>query len=208
VFANARPHPHHHLIHTTPAPHPIALHRLFTRRARNRAIALGFVAFGPQRPLPPRVCEHAAPAPAPPHPRHATTSPHRPPPPFHTAHPKSSHRARFRGFWPPAPSPASRLRTSSPTTTTTSSTPPHYLPSSPSTAVPHGTPETEPRRLGFNIPLDLYYFISFSLICIGSSIHNILLNLMYPSLYKVVLNNNKIVCLFCKLEALSVECIT
>ena len=175
--------------------------------------------FGPQPPLPPRVGERAAPPTSPPHPRHSTTFPHRlplpfhtahsksshraqfrgfwplapspasylrtrsptttttsstsrhrlphrPPPPFHTAHPKSSHRARFRGFWPLAPSPTSHLRTRSlTTTTTTSSTSRHHLPPPPSTAISHGVPKIEPwrsvlwllapRQFDFNISLDL-----------------------------------------------------
>src|SRR6202044_1530745 len=44
-----------------------------------------------------------------------TTSPHRPPPLFATVHPISSHCAQIRGIWPPAPPPASRLRTQKPT---------------------------------------------------------------------------------------------
>ena len=102
--------------------------------------------FGPQPPLPPRVGERAAPPTSPPHPRHSATFPHRLPLPFHTAHSKSSHRAQFCGFWPLAPSPASYLRTRSPTTTTTSSTSRHRLPPSPSAAVSHGSPEIEPPR--------------------------------------------------------------
>jgi hypothetical protein len=101
-FANAEPHHHHHLNRTT-APHPpIALHRRLTRRTPNRAIALRFVGFGSQGPLLPRVCERRAPLPPTPHPPHPTTTHHRPPPPFDTAHPESSHRAQIRRIRPPA----------------------------------------------------------------------------------------------------------
>lgn len=81
------------------------------------------------------------------------------PPPLITLHRRFTRRTRNQAItlalWllAPAPSPTSRLRTRSPTTTiTTSFTPPHHLPPLPSTAVSHGTPETKPRRLGFNIP--------------------------------------------------------
>jgi hypothetical protein len=59
--------------------------------------------LAPQSPLLPHVCERRAPPPPPPQPHNHTTSPHCPPSPFHTAHPKSSHCARFRGIWHPAP---------------------------------------------------------------------------------------------------------
>jgi hypothetical protein len=99
--------------------------------------------FSAPTPSPALRCRRTAPPPPPPHPQHSTASLHHPPPPSHTVHPKSSHRARFRWFLVLSPSPASRLRTHSPTT---SSTPPHDLPPSPSMAILHGAPETEPSR--------------------------------------------------------------
>ncbi|KIM72582.1 hypothetical protein PILCRDRAFT_15990 [Piloderma croceum F 1598] len=46
--------------------------------------------------------ERGAPPPPPPQPHNRTTFPHRPPPPFDTAHPESSHRAQIRQIRPPA----------------------------------------------------------------------------------------------------------
>ena len=63
-----------------------------------------------------------------PHPPHPTTTHHRPPPLFDTAHPELSHCPQICQIWPPAPPPTLRLRTHSPTTTTTSTTQPHSPP--------------------------------------------------------------------------------
>ena len=97
---NARPRHHRYLIPTTPLPAPINFHSRFMRRTRNRAVTLGFVVFGPQPTLPPRVRECTAPAAAAAYPHHTTTCTHHLPQPFHTAHPKPSRLARFCGFWP------------------------------------------------------------------------------------------------------------
>jgi hypothetical protein len=77
ALSNTRLRRCHHLIHTMPPPPPITLHCHSTWRARNRAMTLGFVAFGPQPPLPPRVGECAGPPPPPPHPRPPLITPHR-----------------------------------------------------------------------------------------------------------------------------------
>jgi hypothetical protein len=107
------------------------------------------------------------------------------------------------GFWPPAPS----------CLTFANMQPNHHhhhhlIPPSPSIAILHGAPKTEPHWLGLNIFLNLFYFISFLLISIGSVfifVDGILLSVMYSGLCRVVLDNEKIVCLFCRLEDLSVE---
>jgi hypothetical protein len=73
------------------------------------------------------------------------TPTHHLPPPFHTAHPQPSHGSSAAGFGPtPHPRLAFHERTAPPPTTTTiTSYALSYAPSP--TAVPHGTPSTEPR---------------------------------------------------------------
>ena len=159
VLSDAGPRRRRHLFHTLPPPRPIAPHRHFQRRARNRAVALDFVGFVPNplpspctsnrtgtpQPTPPlhhptalfhrpllpfytartkpshdgsvsgfgpnpfpclALCERTTPPSPSPDTHHLTTSPHHPPLPFLTAHPKSSHVGSVSGFWPkPLPLP-------------------------------------------------------------------------------------------------------
>jgi hypothetical protein len=58
-------------------------------------------------------------------------------------------KARFSGFWPKPHHPASRWRTPSPAASTFSFNRTHHLLGLHHTTVLYGTPETEPRRLGF-----------------------------------------------------------
>src|SRR6202046_5306832 len=119
ALSNAGPPRRRHLIHTTPPPHPITHHRHFQRRARNRAVALAFVALVPN-PLPsPRTSNRTGtPQPTPPlHPPPALSR--HPLLPFYTARTKPSHDGSVSVFWPkPLPLPCVS-RTHNSTTTTT-----------------------------------------------------------------------------------------
>jgi hypothetical protein len=63
--------------------------------------------------------------------------------------PKTEPRTLGFGFLPQTRPPASRWRSRSPPTTSMSLTRAHHPPSSPQTAISHGTPETESRTLSF-----------------------------------------------------------
>ena len=117
--------------------------------ARNRAMGVQFRVFGPQTPPLPRFVRRRTTPPPPPLPHPPTTSPHRSPPPFPTARPKSSRRARFCGFCAKPPPLPLYFQSDGHTTTNTTTTSPHCpFPPSPA-AVLHGAHETEPRRFGF-----------------------------------------------------------
>ena len=85
TLSNARLCHCRHLIHTMPPSPPITLHCHSTWHARNLAMTLSFMAFGPQPPLPPHIGECTAPPPLPPHPH---------PPPCHFT------QAPMRAGWP------------------------------------------------------------------------------------------------------------
>ena len=97
------------------------------------------------------VGERAAPLLPPCHLSVPTTSQHHPTLPFHMARPKLSHRRSVFGILAQPPPPASRWRMCSPLAASVSSTRTHHLPASPYAAVSHGTPETEPQKLGFRV---------------------------------------------------------
>src|ERR1700689_3116830 len=105
ALSNAGPPCRRHLIHTPLPPHPITHHRHFQRRARNRAVALAFVALVPN-PLPsPRTSNRTGtPQPTPPLHHPTPLSPH-PPLPFYTACTKPSHNGSFRERTTPPPPP-------------------------------------------------------------------------------------------------------
>src|ERR1700729_1119163 len=80
---------------------------------------------------------------------HPTTSPHYPPPPFPTAHPKSSPSGSISVFWPPTPHRLALHERTTPNTIATSYGPPHHLPASPTITISTSAHEPEPWRLGF-----------------------------------------------------------
>src|ERR1700691_4799653 len=107
VFANVLPRNRRYIIRAIPPPPTASFHSHLTRRTWNPATAAPFRVFDPQPPPPPCVCECTAPQ----LPLHCTSHPtifsYCPPLLFYAVHPKPSRRARFCGFQPPAPSPAS-----------------------------------------------------------------------------------------------------
>ncbi|KIM72924.1 hypothetical protein PILCRDRAFT_15690 [Piloderma croceum F 1598] len=144
ALPNARPHHHRHLVITTPPPPPITHHCYFQQHAPNRALVGRFWVFDPKPTTPACAAQHATPPPPSPHPPHPTTSPHRPPLPFHTVRPKPSYNSSVSRFWPKPPPRASRFQPNGHTTTATTTTPSHHPSTSSPAAVSHSVPETEP----------------------------------------------------------------
>ncbi|KIM72536.1 hypothetical protein PILCRDRAFT_16049 [Piloderma croceum F 1598] len=147
------PHRTHHYTTHTHRP-PSSFHTACLKSSLNGSVS-GFdpnllpASRFPKPPLSPRVCEHNAPSPPPPHPHHPITFSHRSPSQFPTAHPKSSPSGSTLNFWPSGPSPASRLQTQCPAITTTSLALLHHLPPPLSTPISDGAREIKPQWLGF-----------------------------------------------------------
>jgi hypothetical protein len=142
------PHHHHHHLYTTVPPLRTVPRCRFTRRARNRATAARLRVFGPTPHPRPVFRERTAPPPPPsPHRHHRTTPTYHLLLLFHTACPQPSHGCSAVGFGPtPHPRLAFRKRTAPHHHHhIVRATVPPYTPSP--TAVPHGAPTTEPRRV-------------------------------------------------------------
>jgi hypothetical protein len=130
-------------IRSTPPRHEPPRHSITKTEPR----WLGFLCFGcihPKPPAPACAIKRTTPPPSPPHTPHPSTPLHRPPWPFPTARPKPSPSGLVSDLEPQTPCPRSCHRMHHPAATSTSCTPPQHFPPSPSTAVFHGAPETEP----------------------------------------------------------------
>ena len=138
VLSDAGPRRRRHLFHTLPPPRPIAPHRHFQRRARNRAVALDFVGFVPN-PLPSPCTSNPT-----------TNSSNRKPFPFITL-----FHIFFQYVLGPPPQPSSQCPSTTqnpgrPTTRTTrrACTPPPSFPPTNTAPWPDAPPRPRPARPG------------------------------------------------------------